>query len=302
MSDFEEHIDPSLSSEMEQPQVEEAQVEAHVEAQVEERQFSALEEEQRQFGWDPNGPKTAEQFKRDGELYREITRTHRKVSELERSNKQSTEAVKKMTELLQQQSELQYKRALNDLKAGRLEAYQLGDPDTIQKFDTAIHEQEQNIEALKQMPRFDNAPPEPTEAQMDFIQRHADVLMNDVSFKAQQIKQAVIKYEQQLESEYKIPADQRIEYLESAINDLYNTWDYKPQTQASQAPPPYTAPRASSVAAPGYSTPSVGVQSKSLRFSDLDDQTQSLYRHLIKSGAYKDEKECLEDIKKWEGK
>ena len=129
-------------------------VEEAVEEVVAESVETDIEAQAREMGWNPEGPKSAEEFVQAAPLYDEIHK-------LRKTTKEQQKALKDIKDMMEKQREAGYQQALEDLEAEKLAAVELGDVESYQKT-------EQQIQEIKQ-----EAATEPNQAAVEFTERRS---------------------------------------------------------------------------------------------------------------------------------
>lgn len=117
-------------------------------------------------GWNPNGPKTAQQFLEDGKeigLKKAISQRNDRIHNLEGQ-------ISDLKNMLTSQQQMAYQAAVNDLRAQREVAIQEGDVDGVYDVEDQMQQLGQNYQQLaaQQQQRRQQPPP----AVQDFFSKH----------------------------------------------------------------------------------------------------------------------------------
>lgn len=276
MSDVEQNLQEIVSEVVESPVAVEA-VQENLPPPVE-RVYNQVEQEQMAKGWNPNGPKSAEQFESDGKLYDEIKRSHKEIKEMR-------EAVAYQQKLLTGQAELQYQRALADIQANRVEAIKLGDVDAVSTYDRALVDNQQRLQELQR-----NNQPILTADQQACMERHADIFKNqDKSWAADQIRSEIAKKEQSL-LQNGVPVDEVVRIVENDIITMKKVL-MSPQFPSEAATPPIPKFNPVSPSTPAVTAPK---QTK-IQFDDLPKDAQQMYYICQRKGFYKNKEEYIDE-------
>ncbi len=108
---------------------------------VEERVYTDIEKQAMAEGWDPKGPKSAEQYQHDGSFFKKIKEQKKEIFELK-------EAFKSMTAHQKKMEKAAYEKALNDFRAERNAAVEIGDVDRVEHLQDKMDSAKEHIKAL----------------------------------------------------------------------------------------------------------------------------------------------------------
>lgn len=135
----------------------------------EEKEYNELEQEQIKEGWDPTGSKTAEQFKHDGSFFR-------KIKELKKENQEIRDAFRNMTSHQKKLEKAAYVRALEDIKAERDAAVEVGDVDLVNALEQRRDNTKAHLEVIEKEEKIvtEVQRNEPIPAALEFKDRNAD--------------------------------------------------------------------------------------------------------------------------------
>ena len=129
-------------------------------------------------GWNPDGPKSAEEFERATPLYEELKVRGKEIKALKRT-------IDELKDHMDKQKVAAYEQAVHDLQQQRVMALEEGNTALVDEIDT--HRRE--LEAAK--------PVETHPAVLDFQDKHAD-WMSDTSFEAMEMQRFTFERDQQL--------------------------------------------------------------------------------------------------------
>lgn len=213
MDDIEQQVKAELEkqgikSEPEAEKVEEAAVE-----QSSESGLTEFEKEQQSKGWNPDGPKSAEEWARNEPLYEEIKTRGREIKQLKKT-------LDSMKSVLDKQEQVAYQKALADLRQEREVAIQRGDINRVNQLE-------------QQATSIPVPPPIAIPAVEDFRERHNEWL-EGTSFG--EIKMQ--KYAQQRDSELMsrgLSPEKHMQVLEEDIKATFPAYfgvKEKPKSQA----------------------------------------------------------------------
>lgn len=124
-------IEEQITKELEKQGVlktEKAEEKQSSDEQIEQRDLSDFEREQKDKGWNPNGVKTAEEWARNEPLYEEIKKRGKEIKSLER-------AIDNLTKIQTRKEELAYNKALDQLRNERDAAIKLGNVQAVKHIE-----------------------------------------------------------------------------------------------------------------------------------------------------------------------
>jgi uncharacterized phage infection (PIP) family protein YhgE len=220
----------------------------------EEIQLSEVEQEAVSKGWQPNGPKSAEEFLRAGPLYDEIKARGKEIKEL----KSTLDELKKH---MDKQQQLGYEQAINELKQKRVDAIEMGDVNEVDDIDRQISEYNQQVNTS-------TANPASPEAEA-FLEKHKDWI-NDTSQEAMDMKNYAHIRDQEL-MKYNLSPARHLERLE---NDLKQMFPNRFKDERSAKP----------VSVESDAAPTVSASRRKHTFSDLNAEQKKAARHFEQSG------------------
>lgn len=161
-------------------------------------ELSEFEKEQQSKGWNPDGPKSAEEWARSEPLYDELKKRGKEIKQLQRT-------LESMKSVMDKNEEMAYKRALAQLQQDRDNAIALGNVPLVNQI-------EQQAAALKVKP---NAEPEIPQVVQDFKERN-DEWLTGTSYKHMKMQDFAMRRDQELASR-NLPPDKHMEILEQHI-------------------------------------------------------------------------------------
>lgn len=178
-----------------------------LESAAEEPEASVQSEEEAlaaKQGWRPDGPLSAGEFLRRGDLFDKISSLNKEISSLKHS-------LEHQNKYMKHQQEVGYKKALDDLQQQRTDAILRGDVKEVNKLD-------EDISNLKTTATPATPMDEPAAVQ-DFKTRHADWL-NDPGFEAEEMKKFVMERDKTLMS-YNLAPEEHLKILEADLRYKY---------------------------------------------------------------------------------
>lgn len=181
----------------EQP-VEEASEAAPAES---ERTYTDFEKEQMEKGWNPNGPKSAEEWERHEGLYAEIKKRGKQIKTLSRT-------IDELREHMTKQEQRAYERALAELTREKHKASRAGDFELVE----ALEKEQQNLKPVEMV-----APLPP--AVSDFLERNATWL-NGVSYEEMQMSEWTKKRDVEL-AQKGLDPDKHMALLEEHVHKQF---------------------------------------------------------------------------------
>lgn len=229
------------------------------------RDFTDLEKEQLDLGWDPTKERTAEEYKKEGELIQ----SRKRQRELERTLQLTINKV----EQIRKES---YDKAMADFKAQQREAIRQGDEDSF--FDL-----EKKIEDFKEKNSQDQQDDQIISYVKDFEERNAEwynldsaeniAMLND----AQEIEDKLSRFKPDEDVE------ERLKKVEEAIKIKY-PHRFSKENPNRKAPPMVATKSISSRASN---------TTRTVRLSAADKVRAKM---LVDAGIYKNEQEYINDI------
>lgn len=176
-------------------------------------ELNDFEKEQQLHGWDPNGPKTAEEWAADKPLYQALQKKNKETQRLKRT----VENMKKFMEL---NEKMAYERGVAEAIRERDEAERRGDIASAQRIDAEIEKME---------PR--QITPQIPDCYYDFIE--SNPWMTGNSYKEMEMQEFARKRDSFLENSIKDP-EERIRVVEADVRDKFSDFFgivKKPQSQ-----------------------------------------------------------------------
>ena len=236
-----------------------------------EKVLSETEEEAKSKGWDPDGPKSADEYLRAEPLYEEIKARGKDIKELK-------DTISHLKGLMDKQQQAAYQQAISDLQAARNEAIELGDVEEVNRIEDQAKRLQQDVQ-----------PPQVSEKVQSFVNRNQGWLYNQNEI-ANEIKMvAEAKYQvlkQQGKSDEEI-----IDIVEPFLQKVY------PDVVAGGASKEASTPKVSPVDSPSLGASAKHASRKKFTFSDLNDQQKEACRYFDKAGIMKPEDYIKELIK-----
>ena len=165
--------------------------------------LSEFEQEQQSLGWDPKGEKTAEEWAKDGELYRAIKDRNKEIKTLKRT-------IEELKTLQQKQGELIYQQIMTQLEQEQKNAEVKGDKEALK-----IVEQKQKQAQATVSPLI------PQEV-LDFQERNID-WWNGKGWKEQEMRDFALKRDNEL-MKLKLPINEHMDMLEKEVKEKFNSY------------------------------------------------------------------------------
>ena len=181
-----------------QPEVQSGEAKAEAKAEPVQAELNDFEQDQKAKGWNPDGPKSAEEWARAKPLYDELKTRGKELKQLRRT-------VDELKEHMQKQEKVAYEKALKDLQAQRVEAIQSGDVERVQEID----------KAQADLPQVNDTPP----AVIDFQERHNEWLTSP-SFEHMQMREWVTKRDNEL-AQYNLSPEEHMKTLEEHLHKQF---------------------------------------------------------------------------------
>ncbi len=223
----------------------------------EEKVLSEFEQEQQSKGWNPDGPKSAEEWARAEPLYQEIKARGKE-------NKQMRRTINELKEHMQKLEEHAYERAVRDLEKEYKTAVYNGDEEEAQRLQ---QEKEQMVR------------PEPVhEAVLEFQDRHA-AWLNGKSYEDLEMKNWVMQRDNDLMS-YGLPPEEHMALLDEHLRKKFPNY-----FESSQEP---STPQVTAAVDSGHSNNVVTPASKHKKkftLADLNPEQKQTARDFEKLGV-----------------
>lgn len=185
--------------------------ETRASADTSENTLTEFEQEQQAKGWNPDGPKSADEWARSEPLYEEIKRRGKE-------NKQLHRALENIKSMMDKQQEIAYKRALTDLASEKNLAIQRGDVAKVQQID----QEAVNLQ--------NSQPVVELQAVKDFKERNSDwfegTSVDDIKM------QAFARYQDGILITKNLPPEQHMQVLEEEIQKAFPNY-FKPSQSSS---------------------------------------------------------------------
>lgn len=236
---------------------------------VEEKSESDLEQEARAKGWRPDGPKSAEEFLRAEPLYEEIKSSHKEIRELKA-------AIKAMKDLLTKQEQKAYEKALNDIRAAKVQAIEMGNVAEVDKLDNEIKRINDDLHHVQQQ---QNSP-----KVQDFLDRNASWLQEQSEEAADMRLLAQAKHAA-LSSQGKSDED-IVDVLEATLRKAFPS--------RFEVQKPNLTPRVEAQAVEAKAAKS---KKGSYTLADLNSEQKEICRYLTRSGTMTQEQYINELVK-----
>lgn len=245
--------------------IEHAVEEAQQIVQGKPKELSEFEQEQQQKGWNPDGPKSAEEWSRSEPLYEELKKRGKE-------NKQLQRTVESMKALMDKQEKLAYQRALADLESQRRIAISNGNHQTVDQIDR----QKQELKAPEITPP----------GVQEFTEKHSKWL-NGTSYEDMKMVEFAKRRDDEL-GRKKLDPEAHMQLLEEHIikefPDYFKTTGEKSATLSSQS-------------VEGGSSGVVGSSKKKYTLRDLSDEQKQVARDFERMGVMPVDKYISELIK-----
>lgn len=216
--------------------------------------LSDFEKEQVKKGWNPEGPKSAEEWANTEPLYEELKKRGKQLKSMQRT-------IEELKEHMQKQDQIAYEKALRDIEAQRKEAIRNGDVDLVEHLD----EQKQQMNVPQQQPQQ----PEQHPAIKEFAERHASWL-NDVSYEAIQMQQWLLERDKLLASK-NLPPEKHVEVIEDHLKKQFPNYFCDNIKESVDTVDTITSDMNSHVASPAH-------KNKKYTFSHLNDTQKRVAR------------------------
>ena len=221
----------------------------------EEKILTAFEEEQAAKGWNPNGPKSAEEWARAEPLYEELKVRGKEIKQMKRT-------IDELKNHMQKQEQLAYEKALSELNNQRREAIATGNAELVEKLD------EERVKL--DMPTMAEKP----QAVLDFEDRHADWLAG-TSFEAFEMQKFALERDQQLATRNLDP-EEHMTLLEDHVQKKFPEYFNKGEASKSMG--------SAVESGTNDSTTSSG-RKKKYDFNDLSAEQKQIARDFKKMGV-----------------
>lgn len=189
-------IEKTIAAELEQQGIK-SEPTQEIAAPSEEKQYTEFEREQMSKGWNPDGPKSAEEWDRHEHLYTEIKKRGKQIKTLHRT-------VEELREHMQKQEQRAYERALAELTREKHKATRDGDYALVE----ALEKEQQSlkpVEMVQQLPA----------SVIEFQEKHAKWL-NGVSYEEMEMANWTLKRDQEL-AKKNLDPDQHMALLEEHL-------------------------------------------------------------------------------------
>ena len=248
-----EDIEKTIATELEQQgiKIEEPKEEATVSS---EREYTEFEKEQMSKGWNPNGPKSAEEWDRHEHLYAEIKKRGKQIKTLSRT-------VEELREHMQKQEQRAYERALAELTREKHKAARAGDYELVE----ALEKEQQTLKPVEMVAQV---PP----AVVEFQEKHAQWL-NGVSYEEMEMTAWVQQRDREL-AKKNLDPDKHMALLEEHLYKQFP--DYFGHKEAKK---PMAVESGRSDAA------SVPKSTHKKSFHDLDETQKKICRDFERMGV-----------------
>jgi hypothetical protein len=224
----------------------------------EERVLTDFEEEQKSKGWNPDGPKSAEEWARAEPLYQEIKARGKE-------NKQMRRTINELKDHMQKLEQHAYERAVRDLEREQKEALSIGDEETANR----IQAEKENM-----------VKPEPVhDAVLEFQDTHS-AWLQDKSFESLEMQRWVMQRDNDLMS-YNLPPEEHMALLDEHVRKKFPSYFGAGQEQEE-------TPTVKAAVESGHSNNVVGpAKGKKKKFSlaDLNPEQKQTARDFEKMGV-----------------
>lgn len=224
------------------------------EQKEQERVLTAFEQDQQAKGWNPDGPKSAEEWARAEPLYEELKTRGKEIKSLRRT-------INELKEHMDKQEQVAYEKAYVELIAQRDQAIMEGNVDL-------VHQIEQETNQLQQ-----TKPTELHPSVKDFQERNEDWL-TATSFEAMEMQRFAYERDQQLASQNLDP-NQHMTILEEHIKQKFPKYFNIETTEM-----------VGSGAAVEANTPTTSTK-KTYGFKDLSSEQKQVARDFERMGVMK---------------
>lgn len=241
-------VEPQEEARAEEPEAVE-EIEA-VEETVEEKVASGIEALAERHGWDPNKEKSAEEF------------VEYALKNLEPRGKEIKELKSTLDELksmMDKQQELGYKKAVEELKAQRLEAIRDGDVSEVDRLDVEIQKNQSNIKD------------EQSAEVNSFLERN-NSWIKDPSYRAQQIRDFAHKRDQELAA-FNLNPHEHLKTIEADIKSEFKDYFHE---EPAEVPTVSVESSGSAVS---------GTRVKKTTFNDLSPEQKTICRQFERQGV-----------------
>lgn len=229
--------------------------------------LESLPEEDKEYakGFDPEGPKTLEQYINDGKFMKRIQNQSKEISEL----KQLVEGMKGH---MDKQQELGYKKAVEDLKQRRLHAIKHGDVEEVDAIEEEIKAHTSELE--KKDTSKESLDAESQAAAEGFAEKHASwINANDAEAKA--MKLFVKQYDIEL-AQKGLPPHEHIAAVEKELAAAFPNRLGVKSAEKEEKPAVHEVESGHSVA---------NKKSKRVSFNDLNADQKKCCRQFVKRGV-----------------
>lgn len=252
----EQGIEDAISEETPKEQKKEAREAEQIAEEPQAQELSEFEQEQQAKGWNPNGPKSAEEWARAEPLYEEIKARGKE-------NKQMRRTINELKEHMQKLEEHAYQKAVRELEKEYKTAVYNGDEEEAQRLQ---QEKEQMVK------------PEPVhDAVLDFQDQHAEWL-NGKSFEALEMKNWVMQRDNDLMS-YGLPPEEHMALLDEHVRKKFPNYFEPVQEEVSQVTAAVDSGHSNNVAAPASKS------KKKFALADLNAEQKQTARDFEKMGV-----------------
>lgn len=224
----------------------------------EERVLTDFEKEQVVKGWNPDGPKSAEEFERATPLYEELKVRGKEIKALRRT-------INELKEHMDKQKVAAYEQAVADLRDQRVQALEEGNSALVDEIDESRRE----LEA--------NKPVEVHPAVTEFQERNAD-WMSDTSFEAMEMQRFTMDRDRQLANRNLDP-EEHMAILEEHVKKQFPDY-FNPRTENDDLG------RGSAVES-GVSNSATVAKKQKFGFRDLNSEQKQVARDFEKMGIMK---------------
>jgi hypothetical protein len=219
-------------------------------------------------GWKPGGSKSAEEFLRAGDLYKEISSRGKALKEKNKEIAELQETLAELKQFMNGQKEIGYKQALADLYRQRAQAIADGDIETVNTAEEAIKNTTQEYQSVIK-------PTLPREAE-DFYQQHK-TWIEDKTPKTAHLRAYAQRVNESLATMQLSPA----EHVAALEDELKRAFPDRFGAKVEQVEQSFVA----------SDTPSGRTPAKKTKysFSDLTDTQKTCCKHFVKHGIMKED-------------